>query len=255
MPTAEKVPPNPKWNSVYRIGGMAMLSVGLLYLLLGVFTLSLGIPATPTTADLPTFAAHATGGRLTFGLFMVTDLLLIPVLLAFYLALRQINRPVVVVGSVLLALFIVMDLVVTEPNWITLYSLAYSYTHASSPDQAASYLASATKALDLVPLTNALSYIISSAAFVLLSVALVRSVFGRPVARIGIGVNAAGVLAGFGYFVPVFAPLITAVLFAFGLWMILAGVRFYRFSAAHTHPEAMASLRSGAGGLWAARKG
>jgi hypothetical protein len=232
------IPPDPKWNTIYRIAGPAMLSVGILYLLLGVFTVSLRIPPTPGTADLPTFAAHATGGTVTFGLFMVTDLLLIPALLALYFALRGVNRPIVLVGSGLLAVFIVMDLVVTEPNWLNLYSLAYSYVHTSSPVQAAGFLASAKTALELVPITNALSYVISSAALLLLSIALLRSVFGRAVARIGMGINAAGVLAGFGYFIPAFAPLITAVLFAFGLWMILLGARFYRYSVAQVPKEA-----------------
>ena len=229
--TSGAIPPDPRWNRVYRIAGLSMVSVGFLYLLLGMLTLSLRIPIAPGTADLPTFAAHAAAGKLTFVLFMVTDLLLIPALVAFYLALRVINRPVVIVGSALLALFIALDLVVTEPNWVNLYSLAYSYVHAGSPSQAAGYLTSAKTALRLVPVTNALSYVISSAALLLVSLALLRSVFGRPVAWIGIGINTAGILAGFGYFVPACAPLITPVLFAFGLWMILLGVRFFRYGS------------------------
>jgi hypothetical protein len=242
--TSGPIPPDPRWNRIYRIAGLAMLPVGVLYLLLGVFTVSLRIPVTPGTVNLPAFAAHLTGGTVTFVLFMVTDLLLIPALLALYLALRGVNRPIVLVGSALLAVFIGLDLLATEPNWLNLYALAYDYVHASSPVQAAGYLASAKTALALVPITNALSYGLSSAGLLLISLALLRSVFGRPVARIGVGINAAGVLAGIGYFVPVFAPLITAVLFAFGLWMILLGARFYRYSVAH---DPKRSSEAGAG--------
>jgi hypothetical protein len=238
------VPPDLRWNRVYGIAGLSMISVGLLYLVLGVFTVLLRIPTNPGTADLQNFSAHVAGGTVTFSLFMVTDLLLIPALLGLYFALRIINRPVVLAGTALLALFIVLDLVLTEPNWLSLYSLAHSYVHAGSTAQAAGYLASAQTALGRVPLSNAISYATSSAALFLFSIALRRSVFGRPVALMGLGINAAGVLAAFGYFIQAFAPLISPVLFAFGLWMILLGARFYRFSVAHRRED---SLKARAG--------
>jgi hypothetical protein len=241
------VPPELRWDRVYGIAGLSMIAVGLLYLVLGVFTLLLRIPTNPGTGDLQNFSAHVAGGTVTFSLFMVTDLLLIPALLGLYFALRNVNRPVVLAGAALLAFFIVLDLALTEPNWLRLYSLAHSYVHAGSTARAAGYLASAQTALGLVPLSNAISYATSSAALFLFSIALRRSVFGRPVALMGLGINAAGVLAAFGYFIAAFAPLITPVLFAFGLWMILLGARFYRLSVAHRE-ENSSGVRAGRSG-------
>ena len=54
------------------------------------------------------------------GLSVLTDLLLVPVALALYLALKGVDRDAMLVATAFIGLFVVLDLAVTWPNYASL---------------------------------------------------------------------------------------------------------------------------------------
>src|SRR5690348_16570838 len=104
--------PNRDFDGAYRVGGVCLIAAGILFLVGA--GLSMVIGAAPGgEVYLRTLAVRANVAFANFALFAATDFLLIPGVLALYLALRNTSRLAVAIGSGLLALYCVTDLAVT----------------------------------------------------------------------------------------------------------------------------------------------
>ncbi len=209
---------DPTWRGVYRAGGICLLVNGVIYLLVAVLSIILGPAPSSGEPYLKTLAGHAILAQVNFGVFALSDVLLVPTVLALYLALKHVAKNPMLIAAGLLALFCLLDLAITELNSLTLVSLTQHYM-------------AATYALATLPIATFFSYVVSSVGLFITSFVMLKGVFNRPTALSGIVASIAGIVGSLYVFLPAFAALLVPSLITFGLWALLAGTRLYKLSA------------------------
>jgi hypothetical protein len=223
------------WISFYRLSGVLMIAVAVLWVALsrmGAVLYSSGMPTTPT-AYLQLISQNQSLAYSTWVLWDVADFLLIIPTVGLYLVLRHYNKTFALIGSLLQGFFVIYDVSVTELNSMTLVSLSQGYMSAATDAVKASYLGAATYGFAALPLQTVLSFGVGTFGFVLWCLPMSRSLFRRRTAIFGAVVNAIGVI---GAFAPVLPSSTLLGLFQFitlpgvALWCIVVGAQLYRHS-------------------------
>jgi hypothetical protein len=225
------------WNWLYKLGGVSFLVVGAWYGLSNYWGYLTGVPApgfaTPPVATNQQYfdilASHPTSSTIFYSMYSLIDLFVIPALLALYLALKGINKNAMLVAVGMVAVWAVIDLGVTEFNSLTLVSLAQSYNAATDATQRAAFLAAGYYALGAIPIATFYSYFVGSLGFLIASMVMLKGVFRRGVALVGMTCNILGIIDAFVLFDPAgLAVLIFPTLNLYGLWNILVGAQLFR---------------------------
>jgi len=73
-------------------------------------------------------------------LWVLTDFLFLPVMLALYFALKSANRDAMLIATGLVELFVVLDLGVAQPSVASLVTLGGNYAAATTDAQRAGYV-------------------------------------------------------------------------------------------------------------------
>lgn len=236
-PVASRI--DPSWKGVYRVGGIGLLLFGLIYLIEMTLNSFWGIPgATDSMQYLQSLAAHPHQAQVEYGLYSLADFLLVPGVLALYLALKRIAKNPMLIATGLMAVFVVLDLAITEANSLTIVALTQHAAAATSATAREAYLAAALYALPTVALATFYSWVISSGGVLIISIVMLKGVFTRLTAYLGIVAGILGVVAGFYVYVPALAVLAIPALFTFGLWCVLAGIKLYRLGKPQSAGEA-----------------
>jgi hypothetical protein len=228
-------PLDQSWSWLFKMGGIAFLIIGIWYVIANYWGFIAGIPApgfaTPPVSTNEQYfnilASYPTASTIFYSMYSLTDFLFIPALLALYLALKGINKNAMLVAMGFVAMFAVIDVAVTEFNSLTLISLAQSYNAATDSAQHATYLAAANYALGAVPIATFYSYVVGSIGFLIASIVMLKGVFRKIIAIIGIVSSALGIIAGFVLFAPGLAVIILPTLNLYGLWNILIGAQLF----------------------------
>lgn len=208
------------------VGGVAWVVIG--GLVLAVAALSLVVGAAPSgQAYLQSLAGHATSSTLVFVFFAAADVLLVPALLGLYPVLAPAGKAATLIGSGILALWAVQDLVLTEATSLALVSLARDYAGAGA-DARQTIVLAAQFPLAVLPVATFLSYVVSSAGLLLIGAVMLRSAFPRGVGLLAVIAAGEGLLAGFYAVAPALSALLSPSLVTFGLWALLTGVRLIR---------------------------
>jgi len=216
------------WRGVYRAGGVCLLVAGLIYLA----EVALGIALVSAPADsqkyLQSLADHAGLARVTFGLFSVADFLLVPAVLGLYLSLKRVGKNLMLVATGLMAVFIVVDVTITDASSLTIVTLTQHAATAASAAERTAYMAAANYGLATVPLANFYSLVISSVPVLLISMVMLKGVFGKPTAYVGIVAGIVGIVGGFYVFVPALVLFTVLSSLILGAWCLMAGRRLYQ---------------------------
>jgi hypothetical protein len=117
----------------------------------------------------------------------------------------------------------IIDVGVTEFNSLSLISLAQSYSAATDSASKAAYMAAGDYALAAIPIATFYSYAVGSVAFLLASIVMLKGVFRKFVALIGMTSNLLGIVSAFVLFYPALSSLILPTLSLYGLWNVLVG--------------------------------
>ncbi len=224
------------WNWVFRAGAIAFVIIGVWYFFSNFLGYLAGVPA-PGFATPPvvtnqqyfnTLAAHPTASTVFYGMYSLIDLLVIPALIALYFALKGVHKNAMIVAMGFVLVWAILDVGVTEFNSLALVSLTQSYNATTDPTQQAAYAAAANYALAAIPIATFYSYLVGSVGFFIASVVMLKGVFRKPVAFIGIAANGLGIVAAFVLFAPGLAVVIVPTLVLYGLWNVLVGLRLFR---------------------------
>jgi hypothetical protein len=164
------------------------------------------------------------------GLSVLTDLLFLPVALSLYLALKDINEHAVLAGAGLVALFAILDLAVTWPNYSSLITLSGSYA-AADEVQRGSIVAAASYPSAVLTSTLFAVYaiLVPSVGILIIGLVMRQGPFGRVTAYCGVATGILGIVAVAGPFVARGAE--TAAIAASVLttaWVLLVGLRLYQ---------------------------
>lgn len=166
----------------------------------------------------------------TWGLYLVSDLLFAVAFLGLYVILRKTNPAAALIAAIFTAMFVTIDVGIDIPLRLSLIGLGNSYASAGSAQQAA-YVATAQLAMDMANLTALVATFLQFFAVILVSIPMLRATpFGRRSAYVGIVGGLLGLL-----FIPTFIlGSQLAGLFNIGgfillvIWSLLVGVAMCR---------------------------
>jgi hypothetical protein len=223
---------DPTWNGVYRVGGICALITGPLWIIAAGLSILIGPAPSASEAYLQAVGGHIILSQMNFGIFILTDFLLLPVVLALYLALKQQAKNAMLIAAALLLLYLVVDLAVTEMNSIVLITLTQQYAAATSDAQRSALAAAANYALANLPLATFYSFFVSSVGWLIVSIVMLKGIFSRLSAWMGIILSGMGIAGSFYGILPVFGIFLSQCLVAFGIWCLLVGVRLLKLGKA-----------------------
>ena len=218
-------------QGTYRAGGVCLIAAGSLFL--AGADLSMTIGAAPGgEAYWKSLTARANVAFANFVVFAATDVLLMPGVLALFLALRKTARWSLPLGVGLPALYCIPDLALTETTSLGLVVLARQYARAGGLQRALS--AAVAFPLAILPVATFFSYFVSSLGLLIVSAVMLRGAFPKPAAYAGIVASVEGIVGGSYVFLPVLVVLHVPSLIAFAAWCALTGLRLVRLGTAGT---------------------
>jgi hypothetical protein len=220
---------DPSWKGLYKWGGVSAVLGGVLVFICVALAFALGSPPSGGQAVLNYLSGKTTLAYTLYGLFIVADMLTVPVVLALYLALKRVNKNAMLAAAVFAGLGTILDLGVTTISWIGLITLSQNYAAATSSVQSAAYVAAANYVLAVTAVSAPIfSIVISSIGALIISLVMLKGIFNKATAYMGIAAS----IVGFIYGISVFGPSLTIFLIiAFllnGIWYLLLGYRLYR---------------------------
>jgi hypothetical protein len=220
--------PDPTWRRLYRVGGIS----AFLYLVLGIVAPAVLFVIVPTgyargmdVASLLTLIAENRAWWIVVQtLTLGGSFLAIPVFLAIFVALKDVDKSLAAVGSALAVICQVL-FITFLPITLGMALLSDLYT-AAAEDRRASLATTAEALIVLNDTFNPLYEIVFALTILILSVVMLRGVFPRWAAYVGLATPVAAVVAmilwpivGIGYF---WWWLI------FVIWLVAVGWRLYR---------------------------
>ena len=220
------------WKGLYRWGGISAMLAGVILFVVLASALVLGAPTSNTGEGILKWLGGGTTLAYSFyGLSMVVDVLLVPVVLAVYLALKGVNKNAMLTAAGFWGLALALDLGVTCITWIALITLSQNYAAATSDVQRAAFVATADYA---VGITSVSATVYGSIVYMIgplvTSLVMLKGVFSKVTAYVGL----VGGIVGLAYGVTVFVPYSSFVLIPLaisfillGIWLLLAGSRLY----------------------------
>jgi len=218
------IKPETRWS--HRVGGLSALAIGLAYLVIVALYARVGAPPTGGQAWLEylTLADKATFWQAIIGLSVLTNFLYVPVALSLYLALRSVSEKAMLVGVTFIGLFVVLELAVNWTCYASLLVLSHGYAAASEAQRAA-YVAAASYPSAVLASRLALVYAIGTLSFGFLVIGLVmlRGVFSKATAYLGVVTGLLGIAAVAGFSVAVILNALCAL-----LWLLFVGYRLFR---------------------------
>ncbi len=226
MPGSEAV--DAEWKTLYRAGGVGWIIVGILYFVeipmffLLVSSLSSG------DAAVKNLAGQASVAQITIGLAIISHLFSVPGIPSLYQALKRVNKSIMLIAAGFLSLFVVLDMAVATPAFLSLITLSQNYAAATSDTQRTAILATANYAFSIFSTsTPAYGSLIPSLGALLASITMRRGVFKKTIATLGSVTGIIGIIAGLAFILPALTILDIANLILFGAWLILIGQKLY----------------------------
>ena len=221
--TANAVDPDSRW--LYRVGGISALVLGAAYVAIIPLYAHVGAPPNSGEAWLKYLSGKIAVWWAILGLSVLTDLLFVPVALSLYLALKRIHRSAMLVATVFVGLFVVLDLSVTWSSYAALLTLGGAYAAAADDVQRAAYVAAANypSAVLASPLEIVYAIVILSFAILIIGIVMWKGIFNKTTALLGFITGILGIASLTG----VTAIIIMNALFA-TVWVLFVGYRLYR---------------------------
>ncbi len=219
------VDPDEKW--LYRAGGIASLVIGVAYIaILGLFA-SAGAPPVGGEAWLNYLVGKTITWWAIVGISVLTNFLFVPVSLSLYFVLRSLNRIAMLIGVAFVGLFVTLELAVNWTSYASLIMLSRDYTIATDESQRTILLAAANYPSAVIDSPLALVYAVGtlSFAFLVIGIVMLKGVFSKLTAYIGILTGVLGIAAVAGLSIAVILNAVSAT-----IWLFFVGYRLYRLA-------------------------
>ncbi len=221
----------PDGKSLYRVGGVSALVLGIGYVVIIALYVHVGAPPSGTEAWLTYLAGHRTTWWAIVGLSVLTDFLFLPVTLALYLALKGMNRSVMLLATTCVGLFVVVDLAVTWTNYAALITLSGNYTAATNDAQRAVIVAAAhyPSAVLQSSLVGVYVILVPSVGFLLTGLVMLKGIFSKGTAYLALIAGILGIVSVVGPILVSALSLTVIIASVFTtVWVLFVGYRLYR---------------------------
>ena len=216
---------------LYRVGGIAAISLAIGYVIIVPLYAQVGAPPSGGAAWFKYLNGKTSIWWWIVVLSVVTDFLFVPVAWALYLALKDAGRNAMLLATVFVGLFVVLDLAVTWSHYTSILVLYAEYTTASDESLRMGYRAAAdygsamlTSRLEIVYSIGTLSFGILVTGFVML-----RGIFNKITAYLGLATGILGFAAPLRLSVAIIGNALCAT-----AWLFLVGYKLYQL--AHESP-------------------
>ena len=226
------------WKSLYRVGGTCALIIAVL-LACEIIVFAVWPQPSTVIGHFTLFRSNWLVGLLDLDLLgMVAYVLFVPVILALYLALRRANEAFMAIATALF--FVGISVFFATNTAFSLLSISDQYAAATTEAERSMFLAAGQAMLTTFNVgAFQMSYVIVSAAWLMISAVMLRSsVFGGVAAYSGIlaGATAIGAVAlehtpviG-GLFALLISVYFAAILFL-AIWVVLTGRRLFQLGS------------------------
>lgn len=225
--TDNAVGPEGKW--IYRMGSICALALGVAYIIIFPLFAQVGAPPTGGEAWLKYLYGKTTVWWVILGLSVLTDFLFVPVALSLYLALKRVNKNVMLLATAFVGLFVALDLAVTWTNYASLLTLSGLHDRATNDAQRAACVAAANYASAVLASPTEIFYAIVDLSLGILLIGFVmlkgKGIFSKTTAYLGVASGLLGIVSVTGFFVTI---IMNAVLTT--VWVLFVGCRLYRIS-------------------------
>jgi hypothetical protein len=211
----------------YRVGGIAALVLGISYIIIVLLYAHVGPPPIGGEAWFKYLAGKTTVWWAILGLSVFTDFLFVPVAFALYLALKGVNRNVMLLATAFVGLFVVLDLAVTWSHYASVLILYSHYSQSADAAQRAGYLAAANYASAVLASPLEIVYAIVTLSFGILVIGFVmmKGVFNKTTAYLGLATGILGIISVAGFTLTIIMNALCAT-----VWILLVGYRLYRLA-------------------------
>jgi hypothetical protein len=215
-----------RWNWLYKVGGAAIL-ISLALIPVSIITyITWPIPSTAIDS-FTLFQNNRLAGLVSLDLmYLVGNVLAIPIFLALYVALRRASESFMAIATTL-GLVGIVALTTARPAFEML-SLSDQYAAATTDAQRAIFLAAGEALLTHFNGTAfQMHYVFGSTALLMISVIMLRSnIFSKVTAYVGILAN----VLVFGLYVPTIGIILSTIsVFPFlAMWYILIARRLFQ---------------------------
>jgi hypothetical protein len=225
MTTASAAHPDESW--LFRVGGLAALAIGIAYIVIIGLYASVGVQPAGAEARLDYLVGKTTAWWAIVGVSVLTNFLYVPVALSLYFALSGVNRFAMLLGVAFIGLFVILENAVNWTSFGSLILLSERYASATSESQRATVLAAAiyVSAVLESPLASVWAIGTLSFAFLVIGIVMLKGVFSRPTAYVGIVTGALGIAAVAGVDIAIILNAVAAT-----IWLLLVGYRLYRLA-------------------------
>ena len=161
------------------------------------------------------------------GLSVFTDFLYLPVTLALWLALKEVDRNVMLLATALVGLFVVLDLSVTWSHYASILTLYRSYAAAIDDAHRASYIAAVNYASAMLssPLEIVYAIVTLSCGMLLIGFVMLRGTFNKITAYLALGTGVLGILSLTGFSLAIIGNALFAT-----AWLFFVGYRLCRLA-------------------------
>ena len=219
----EKVHSDGIW--IYRIGGIASLAIGVVYIVIIALYASVGVPPVGGEARLEYLVGKANAWWAIVGLSVFTNFLYVLVALSLYSALKNLNRIAMLIGSAFIGLFVVLENAVNWTIYGALILLSQGYATAIDGVQKAPFIAAATFASAVLesPLAAVWAIGTLSFGFLVIGFVMLKGVFNKATAYLGILTGILGIAAVAGVGVAVILNALFAT-----IWLFFVGYRLLK---------------------------
>lgn len=220
---------------LYRVGGGAAIAFGMAYLIIIALYVPMGARPSGAEALLAYIGGNATAWWAILGLSVLTDFLLVPIGLALYFALKSVNAPVMLMATVFVGLFVILDLALTWTNFAALIALSGPYLAATNDAQRGVFVTAALYPSSVVGSNLLFVYnsLTLAVGILLTSVVMRQGLFSKRSAYVGVATGVLGIVAVASSFfsssVSGLAIIFTSVLTL--VWYLMVGYKLYRFAA------------------------
>jgi hypothetical protein len=220
---------------LYGVGGIAGLVIGISYVVIIGLYLAAGVPPDGGAAWLAYGAGKTAPWWGILSLSVLTDVLIVPLMLALYVTLRGVARDLMLLAVAFKVLFVVLELSVGWPNIGLLITYSGDYAAAATQAERAALVTGADYAATVYgsTLAGVYSILLPAVGMLLAGLAMRRSVFGRGAVYAAVLSGVLGIVsvAG-GFFVAELGEVvILASIFSLA-WYFLVGYRLARLAQA-----------------------
>ena len=222
-----------RWNGLLRNSGILAIIMGIIWVAVNFMGMTLYRSGLPTTATgfLQLFSQHQALAATTWCLWIMADIILVPITIALYIVLKPVSKNLALGGAIFTLAFAVYDPLVSELQSLRLVGYSQAYVAATTESAKASIIANATPIANALPLMTFISFFLTIGPL-LFAIAMIKSSqFRKGIAIFGVVTCVMGVIGAFntiGVSSMIVAYFFIVCVPAVALWFILVGAQMVR---------------------------